>query len=135
MGDTNKGRGTSYKGNLPFLAALLRKLRREKELSQKKVSALIGLSYQGYQKYETGVVVPPHDKLARLADLFGVSTDYLLGREGQIAVREESAYGAEPNLDAMACRLTYHEIMRALDGRPRKLAEFRKLLSTYKEGL
>ena len=30
-------------------------------------------------RYETGVTDPPSDKLKRLAELFRVSTDYLLG--------------------------------------------------------
>lgn len=39
------------------------------------------MKQSGYQKYEAGGIAPPPDKLAKLADLFGVSTDYLLGRE------------------------------------------------------
>lgn len=59
----------------------LREVRRAKDLSQEMVSENLGFSHTAaYNKYERGVVVPPPDKLAKLAELFGVSTDYLLGR-------------------------------------------------------
>lgn len=62
------------------IGSRLRELRRRKNLSQKKVSEYLGLQNQsGYQKYEANAVVPPPDKLQALAELFGVSTDYLLG--------------------------------------------------------
>jgi transcriptional regulator with XRE-family HTH domain len=38
------------------------------------------VSQQGYLRYESDKTIPPSDKLATLAEMFGVSTDYLLGR-------------------------------------------------------
>jgi transcriptional regulator with XRE-family HTH domain len=35
---------------------------------------------RNYQRYEKGEVDPPSSKLVVLANYFGVSTDYLLGR-------------------------------------------------------
>lgn len=40
-----------------------------------------GISYNTYQNYEAGKRMPPAETLLILADFYGVSTDYLLGRE------------------------------------------------------
>ena len=41
----------------------------------------VGISFNTYQNYETGKRVPTADMLITLADFYGVSVDYLLGRE------------------------------------------------------
>lgn len=61
----------------------IRNARRARDLTQQKVAAALGMRHPGYNSYETGRVTPPPDKLAKLADLFGVTTDYLLGRENE----------------------------------------------------
>ena len=40
-----------------------------------------GISFSTYQNYETGKRIPTADLLIKLADFYGVTTDYLLGRE------------------------------------------------------
>lgn len=62
---------------------ILRSLRESKGLKQSDLAELLGLSQQGYQRYESGVAEPSMDGLAALADFYGVTTDYLLGREPQ----------------------------------------------------
>ena len=59
----------------------LRELRQLSGLSQKKVANFIGISRTAYNKYESGVINPVR-KLNELAALFGVSVDYILGRDG-----------------------------------------------------
>lgn len=56
-------------------------LRRKKGLSQTAVAEKVGVSVQAYQKYEYGDADPTIDTLLKLADFFGVSVYYLLGRE------------------------------------------------------
>lgn len=58
----------------------LRDLREDHDLSQQKLSKLLGMSQTGYSKYETGENDVPTQILIRLADLYGTSVDYLLGR-------------------------------------------------------
>jgi transcriptional regulator with XRE-family HTH domain len=116
------------------LPALLKSLRVANGLTQKKVSAALEIAYQSYQQYENGRATPMPDKLAKLAELYGVTTDYLLGREDAGTARD-AGHGRPANLDAMACKLAYHEIMRAIEGRPRKLAEFRRALENLKAKL
>lgn len=58
----------------------LRDMREDHDLSQKKLASLLSMSQTGYSKYETGENDVPTHVLLRLAELYGTSTDYLLGR-------------------------------------------------------
>lgn len=57
----------------------LKKLRKENNLSQKKLAEQIGFAYQNIQKYENGTAEPLAKNLKILADIFNVSIDYLVG--------------------------------------------------------
>lgn len=58
----------------------IRDLREDRDLTQKQVAQMLGMSQTGYSKYETGENDIPTLILIRLADFYGTSTDYLLGR-------------------------------------------------------
>ena len=55
-------------------------LRKEKHLKQREAAELLGLSINSYCRYERGEREPDAPVLWRMADLFGVSIDYLVGR-------------------------------------------------------
>lgn len=57
----------------------LRSLRIEKNLTQKQVADRIGLAISAVSFYESGSRYPTYDTLIKLARMFHVSTDYLLG--------------------------------------------------------
>lgn len=57
----------------------LKSLRIEKKLTQKQVAERIGLAISAVSSYESGSRYPSYDALVRLARIFHVSTDYLLG--------------------------------------------------------
>ncbi len=61
----------------------LKKLRVLKSLTQSDMAKILDISLSSYQKYERdkNCVTPSLDVLLRIADFFGVSVDYLLGRE------------------------------------------------------
>jgi transcriptional regulator with XRE-family HTH domain len=59
----------------------IRDLRNDKELTQKEVAEMLGMSQTGYSKYETGENDIPTTILIALAKFYGVSVDYLLGLE------------------------------------------------------
>ena len=59
----------------------LKKIRNKKGLTQAEVAAKLGITYQAYAHYETGRRQPDPEMLLKMANLFGVSTDYLLGRD------------------------------------------------------
>ena len=58
----------------------LKILRTEKGYSQKDIAQLLGITQQAYANYERGARQADYDTLNKLADIFGVSVDYLLGR-------------------------------------------------------
>jgi DNA-binding XRE family transcriptional regulator len=58
----------------------LRQLRAESHLTQKQLAQKIGVCKQTIIWCETGRSAPTVFNLECLADFFGVSTDYLLGR-------------------------------------------------------
>ncbi len=58
----------------------IRELRKEKGETQVQVAAAIGVAEQHYQRFEGGVNLPNIENAWKLADHFGVSIDYLVGR-------------------------------------------------------
>ena len=61
----------------------LKKLRTSKNLSQSKLSKILGISSSTIGMYEQGRRFPDQTILTKIADFFDVSTDYLLGRNPQ----------------------------------------------------
>lgn len=59
---------------------ILAELRKERNLGQKELAAYLSLSTGTISNYENGVHSPDLHTLCRLADYFGVTTDYLLNR-------------------------------------------------------
>lgn len=62
------------------LSVQFKKIRIERNLTQKQVADGIGVAEQAYQRYEYGRTVPSALVLLALADYFDVSLDYLVGR-------------------------------------------------------
>ena len=58
----------------------LRDLREDRDLTQAQVGAAIHVSQRTYAYYESGQRMIPPSILCALADLYGVSVDYLLER-------------------------------------------------------
>ena len=62
---------------------ILRELRTSKSLTQSDVAKILGLTTNAYQSYERGTSEPSCKAINKLADFYGVTTDYLLGRESK----------------------------------------------------
>ena len=62
------------------MSAPLKELRKEKGLSQIAVQMQTGIEQALISKYENGERVPPTETLMQLADFYGVSMDYIMGR-------------------------------------------------------
>ncbi len=58
----------------------LKELRKAKGETQKQTADLLGLLERSYRHYEADEVDPPSSKAIKLAEHYGVSVDYLLGR-------------------------------------------------------
>ena len=58
----------------------IRNMREDNDLTQADVARHLNISQSTYSDYELGKLNVPIPSLSRLADLFGTSTDYLIGR-------------------------------------------------------
>ena len=58
----------------------IRTLRKEKKMKQGEAAEILGLSISSYCRYERGEREPDAAVLWRMADLYEVSVDYLIGR-------------------------------------------------------
>lgn len=65
---------------IPTFASRLKQLRLNKNLRQEQVANLIGVNKSASSTYENNTRQPSFEILVRLATLYRVSTDYLLGR-------------------------------------------------------
>lgn len=59
----------------------LKKLRMENHLRQDQVAHLVGVERSSVSLWESNLRQPSYTTLVRLANLYGVTTDFLLGRE------------------------------------------------------
>lgn len=58
----------------------IRELRKERNLTMKRLGEAIGVAESTISLYENGKRQPDNDTLQKLADYFNVSVDYILGR-------------------------------------------------------
>lgn len=64
-----------------MLEKRLRQLRKENKMTQSELASLLGITQQAVGRWEGGLSSPDPDTLLRLAEVFGVSVDNLLGRD------------------------------------------------------
>ena len=69
--------------NLSPLAMRLRMLRKQHHMTQADVAKVLNLHRTSYTNYETDGSHPDPATLCVLAELFGVTADYLLGKDGE----------------------------------------------------
>ncbi len=66
----------------------LRDLREDKDLLQKDIAEILGITQTVYSRYERGFQTIPVAHLLKLADFYDTSTDYILGRTNNRAPYE-----------------------------------------------
>jgi transcriptional regulator with XRE-family HTH domain len=64
----------------------LKKLRRERGWSQDQLAQEVGIHGRHVGKYEIGASMPHADTLIKIADVLGVTVDYLLREEADLQV-------------------------------------------------
>ena len=64
----------------------IRNLRLARGMNQVEFGRLLGVTKQCVSNWENDNVLPSIDMLGKLADLFGVSTDFLLGRSSELSL-------------------------------------------------
>ena len=75
---------------------ILFELMEQHNITQKKLSADLGISQGNISDWKSGRSSPSMDKLVKLADYFNVSTDYLVGK---INIKNKSASNNDTDLD------------------------------------
>ena len=61
----------------------IRELREDNDFNQEKLAEVLGIRQTTYSKYELGRINIPIDMLIKIADFYGVSLDYLVGRNNE----------------------------------------------------
>ncbi len=61
---------------------IIKELRKNKKISQEQLAQILNVSTSAVGQYETGIRKPSYRVLNKAADYFGVSVDFLLGRNG-----------------------------------------------------
>lgn len=69
----------------------LKKLREENKLSQQALAEKLGITQQAVYKYERTAIEPDIETLIKMAGIFGVTVDYLIGSGCEQAGQELSA--------------------------------------------
>lgn len=61
---------------------ILKELRQQKHLTQQELATILDINLSSYQKYErpNNTIKPSIESLVKIADFYGVSIDYILGR-------------------------------------------------------
>lgn len=74
---------------MQILGKRLKQLRDEFGFDQKEMGKKLNITSSAYGYYEQGRNEPPLETLVKIAEIFNVTTDYLLGRSD---IRENSVY-------------------------------------------
>ncbi|AEE95322.1 helix-turn-helix domain-containing protein [Mahella australiensis] len=118
---------------------IIKQLRLEKGLSQKEIANAIGVDRTTYNKYETGKSQPDFDTVQKLADFFGVSVDYLLGRsDTRNSDVIEEAIKDDPELERIWNMLNNREEVRVMfkkiaDLKPADVKRILKIIEIVEE--
>lgn len=64
----------------------IRILRKSYNYNQQELAARLGVSKQSVSNWENGNILPSIDMLIKLAKLFSVSTDYMLGLDNRLTI-------------------------------------------------
>ena len=62
----------------------IKNLREDRDLKQETLAEMLGVRQTTYSKYELGKINVPVEMLMKLADFYGVTLDYLVGRSDEM---------------------------------------------------
>ena len=83
-------------------------LRKEQGWSQEELAVRLGVSRQSVSKWESMASLPDLDKILKMSELFGVSTDYLLKDE---APQEVGCINGETDEEDTARTVTLEQVL------------------------
>lgn len=111
-------------------ASMLKQLREQSRLSQKDIADYLGITRQAVASYELAKREPDYEILKKLADYFGVSIDYILGRAN---CRDLNALTVGNNIDLIKGNFTYKELSQDISAKVGALI-FPDMLELYAKG-
>lgn len=125
------------KNNNNILGMRLKKLREKSGFTQKKVAAAFGLTNFQLSRYESGQSNPDPDLIAKFADFYEVSTDYLLGlTDNPQPKKSVTVAGQEFNLTPEELKLfeelkkhpiLFHDLASDPEGKVKELLKLYKM--------
>lgn len=109
----------------------LKELRKEKNLTQAQLGELLNTSHATINRYEKNIHEPDLDTINKLADIFDVSVDYLLGRTDieNVAIIE----GDEIPKELKDIGVEYLEVSKELKEKGFTPEKIRNLIKVIKE--
>lgn len=110
----------------------LRRLREKKEWTQKYAATVFGITSGALSNYERGERTPDAEMLKRIAEVYDVSIDYLIGKR---SLRENKQYLNESSLDDYIEEIIGREAVLMLQSMDRLDEHERELLIIFLQGL
>lgn len=95
----------------------LRSLRQEKALTIAKAAERLGIPFETYRSYEIGRNQADYDTLIRIAEFYGVSVDYILGREGFTAEERSAGFSETKKIDVTPIEEDVVKVIRQIGKR------------------
>ena len=108
---------------------ILKRLRINKKRSQQEMADFLGITRQGYGKYENGGSQPSFEMLQKIADYFEVSTDQLFGRDDKQETKNAVGFSSKES------RLTAEEEFEAFANDPELERWYKELPKNKEEDL
>lgn len=105
-----------------ILGYRLRELRKESKLSQEKLGNILGVSKVSVCGYENGNRVPSLEILNKMLDFFGISADYLLGRELNVVCEDNNMSICLSSMDIEIIKEIHNNplLMNTISNNPRR---------------
>lgn len=101
-----------------ILAEKIMMLRKRSGWSQEELAEQLGISRQSVSKWESGATIPDLDKILKMSQLFGVSTDFLLKDEIEETIPLEEVDGGEESRSISPEEAnTYMDLVKAVSGK------------------
>lgn len=88
----------------------IKELRKQKKLTQEEIASRLGVGRTTYLGYESGKIGIPAKRLEQLADMFGVSIDYISGKTDHRTLYEK--WDSELDIDDLRREVIVREYMR-----------------------
>lgn len=95
----------------------IKALRIERKMTQKELASRLFVTAQAVSRWENGEVEPSVSTVAKIAEIFHVSTDVLMGTEAipHEQTRAENEYREAPRVPLAICGLCNHPIYESAD--------------------